>query len=76
MKEYPEDFPWREFLKECIPFVVVLIVYFTVMAAISAPSIAWLLRSEELRIKSEELTTSSTLNSQLSTLNFPNGGAQ
>ena len=42
MKEYPEDFPWREFIKTCIPFVVVLVVYFCVMAAISAESIAWL----------------------------------
>ena len=43
MKDYPEDFPWREFLKECIPFVAVLVVYFSLMAAISAESIAWYL---------------------------------
>ena len=43
MKDYPEDFPWRDFLKEAIPLVVVLVVYFITMAAISAPSIAWML---------------------------------
>ena len=43
MKDYPEDFPWREFLKECIPFAVVLIIYFTGQLAISAESIAWYL---------------------------------
>ena len=43
MKDYPEDFPWRDFLKEAIPLVVVLVVYFIAMAAISAPSIAWML---------------------------------
>lgn len=43
MKESPEDFPWRELLKEAIPLVVVLIVYFFVMAAISAPSIVWMI---------------------------------
>ena len=44
MKEYPEDFPWREFVKECIPFAIILIVYFTVMAAISADGIAWMIK--------------------------------
>ena len=43
MKDYHEDFPWGEFLKECIPFIVVLVVYFTVQFAISAESIAWYL---------------------------------
>ena len=43
MKNYPEDFPWGEFIKETIPLVVVLIVYFIVMAAISAPNITWML---------------------------------
>ena len=43
MKEYPDDIPWREIFKAAIPFLVVLAVYFTVMAAISAPSIAWLI---------------------------------
>lgn len=43
MKDYPEDTPWREFLKECIPLVIVLIVYFTVMVAISADGIIWML---------------------------------
>ena len=38
-----KDFPWREILKEAIPFAVVLVVYFAVMAAISADSIAWYL---------------------------------
>ena len=33
----------REILKEAIPLVVVLVVYFAVMAAISADSIAWYL---------------------------------
>lgn len=42
MKESPEDFPWGEFIKEAMPLVVVFIVYFIVMAAISAPSIAWM----------------------------------
>lgn len=36
-----KDIPWREILKEAIPFAVVLVVYFAVMAAISADSIAW-----------------------------------
>ena len=44
MKEYPEEFPWREFLKECIPFAVVLVIYFTVQLAISAESIAWMIQ--------------------------------
>lgn len=44
MKEYPEDFPWREFLKECIPFVIVLIVYFALMTAFSADSIVWMIK--------------------------------
>ena len=48
-------FPWREILKEAIPLAVVLVVYFALMAAISAESIAWMMRSEELRVKSEEL---------------------
>ena len=43
MKEYPDNFPWSEFLKECIPLIVVLIVYFAVQFAISAESIAWYL---------------------------------
>lgn len=38
-----KDIPWREILKEAIPFAVVLVVYFIVMAAISADSIAWYL---------------------------------
>lgn len=37
------DHPWREILKEAIPFAVVLVVYFALMAAISADSIAWYL---------------------------------
>lgn len=43
MKASPEAFPWGEFIKEAIPLVVVLIVYFIVMAAISAPSIVWMI---------------------------------
>ena len=43
MKEYPDDIPWREILKEALVFLVVLVVFFTVMAAISAPSIAWMM---------------------------------
>ena len=43
MKSYPEDFPLGEFLKECIPFVIVLILFFTCMLAISAESIAWMM---------------------------------
>ena len=43
MKSYPDNFPWREFLKQCIPLAVVLIVYFAVQFAISAESIAWYL---------------------------------
>ena len=43
MKEYPDDIPWREILKEALVLLVVLVVYFTVMAAISAPSIAWMM---------------------------------
>lgn len=43
MKECPEEFPWREFLKECIPFAVVPVVYFAVQLAISAESIAWMI---------------------------------
>ena len=38
-----KDYPWREILKEAIPFAVVLVVYFALMAAISADSIAWYL---------------------------------
>ena len=37
------DCPWREILKEAIPLVVVLVIYFAVMAAISADGIAWYL---------------------------------
>lgn len=48
MKEYPEEFPWREFLKECIPFAVVLVVYFLVQFAISAESIEWMLKGGAL----------------------------
>ena len=43
MKNYPDDIPWREIFKAAIPFIVILIAYFTTMAAISAPSIAWML---------------------------------
>ena len=43
MKEHPDNFPWREFLKECIPFAMVLVVYFLVQFAISAESIEWCL---------------------------------
>lgn len=43
MKNYPDNFQWREFLKECIPFVIVLILFFTCMLAISAESIAWMM---------------------------------
>lgn len=38
-----KDFPWREILKEAIVFAVLIVVYFAVMAAISADSIAWYL---------------------------------
>ena len=48
MKDYPEEFPWREFLKECIPFAVVLVVYFAVQLAISAESIAWMIEGGAL----------------------------
>lgn len=44
MKEYPEDFPWKEFVKECIPFAIVLVVYFALMTAISADSIVWMIK--------------------------------
>ena len=44
MNDYPEGFPWREFLKECIPLAVVLVVYFAVQFAISAESIEWMLK--------------------------------
>ena len=44
-----EDFPWSEFLKELIPLVVVLVFYFAVMAAISAPSIAWMIEEAATR---------------------------
>ena len=43
MKEYPEDFPWGEFIKEAIPLVVVLVAYFAIQYAISAPNIVWML---------------------------------
>lgn len=43
VKDYHEDFPWGEFLKECIPFAVVLVVYFAIQYAISAENIAWYL---------------------------------
>ena len=43
MKEYPDDIPWREIIKEAIPFLVILVVSFTVMASISALSIAWMM---------------------------------
>ena len=46
MKDYPEDFPWGEFLKECIPFFVVLVVYFALQFAISAENIAWMIKGE------------------------------
>ena len=46
MNNYPDNFPWREFLKECIPFAVVLVVYFAVQFAISAQNIAWMLNGE------------------------------
>ena len=38
-----KEFPWSEILKEAIPFALVLVVYFALMAAISADSIAWYL---------------------------------
>ena len=43
MKDYPDDGSWREILKEAIVLTVLLAVYFAVMAAISADSIAWYL---------------------------------
>ena len=43
MKEYPDDIPWGEIFNAAIPFLVILVVFFTVMAAISAPSIAWMI---------------------------------
>ena len=56
MKDYPDNFPWREFLKECIPLIVVLIVYFAVQFAISAESIAWYLADESARAGQTEVT--------------------
>ena len=44
MKEYPEDFPWREFVNELIPLAIVLVVYFALMTAISADSIVWMIK--------------------------------
>ena len=43
MKDYPEEFPWGEFLKECIPLAAILVVYFAVQIAISWDSIAWMI---------------------------------
>ena len=47
------DFPWREILKEAIPFAVVLVIYFSLMAAISAESIAWYLADVSARAGQE-----------------------
>ena len=38
-----DNISWREILKEAVPLSFVLVVYFAVMAAISAESIAWYL---------------------------------
>ena len=43
MKDYPDNFPWGEFLKECIPLAVVLVVYFAIQLAISWDGIAWMI---------------------------------
>lgn len=56
MKIYPEDFPWREFLKECIPFLVILLVYFSIQYAISAESIAWCLADGSASAGQTEVT--------------------
>ena len=56
MKEYPDNFPWREFQKECIPLAIVLIVYFTIQLAISAESIAWYLADESASAGQTEVT--------------------
>lgn len=56
MKEYPDNFPWREFLKECLPLVVVLIAYFAIQYAISAESIAWCLADGSASAGQTEVT--------------------
>lgn len=43
MKDYPEDFHWGEFLKECIQLAAILVVYFAVQLAISWDGIAWMI---------------------------------
>ena len=48
-----KDYPWSEILKEAIPLLVVLVVYFAVMAAISAESIAWYLADVSARAGQE-----------------------
>ena len=56
MKEYPEDFPWGEFIKEAIPLVVVLVAYFAIQYAISAESIAWCLADGSASAGQTEVT--------------------
>lgn len=56
MKNYPEDFPWGEFIKEAIPLVVVLVAYFAIQYAISAESIAWCLADGSASAGQTEVT--------------------
>ena len=56
MKNYPEDFPWREFIKEAIPLAVVLVAYFAIQYAISAESIAWCLADGSASAGQTEVT--------------------
>ena len=56
MKEYPDNFPWREFLKECLPLAVVLVAYFAIQYAISAESIAWCLADGSASAGQTEVT--------------------
>ena len=56
MKNYPEDFPWGEFIKEAIPLAVVLVAYFAIQYAISAESIAWYLADGSASAGQTEVT--------------------
>ena len=56
MKNYPDNFPWREFLKECLPLAVVLVAYFAIQYAISAESIAWYLADGSASAGQTEVT--------------------
>ena len=43
MKEYPDNIPWGEIFKAAIPFLVVLVVFFTVLSAVNAQSNSWMI---------------------------------